>query len=99
MKSPVPGTCSKRRTSAAGSPRVSLTASISARNRKIGAIAMPGDAASATTSTINWDAPGKTLANGGTVKLDANRQVKVFCSDPAAISSTEFILDITGYYL
>ncbi len=43
--------------------------------------------------------PGKTLANGGTVNFDANRQVKVFCSDPAAVSSTEFILDITGYYL
>ena len=60
---------------------------------------MPGDAASFTTSTINWDGPGKSLANGGTVKLDANRQVKVFCSDPAAVSSTEFIIDVTGYYL
>ena len=60
---------------------------------------VPGDAASFTTSTINWDGPGKSLANGGTIKLDANRQVKVFCSDPAAISSTEFIIDVTGYYL
>lgn len=60
---------------------------------------VPGDAASATTSTINWDGPGKSIANGGTVKLDGNRQVKVFCSDPVAVSSTQFILDVTGYYL
>ncbi len=56
----------------------------------------PGDAASTGVSTINFPA-GADLANGGIVKLDASRQVKVFCGDQPG--STHFILDITGYYL
>jgi hypothetical protein len=35
-------------------------------------------------------------ANGGVVKLDANRQVKVFNGDQPG--STHFIIDATGYY-
>lgn len=55
----------------------------------------PGDAATITASSVNWGAPGTTIANAGTVKLDASRQVKVFCqANPAHV-----ILDITGYYL
>ena len=84
----------------AGATAITFNLTVTGTTGAFGYLSMvPGDAASATTSTINWDGPGKTLANGGTVKLDANRQVKVFCSDPAAISSTEFILDVTGYYL
>jgi hypothetical protein len=55
----------------------------------------PGDAASSTASTINWSASGQILANAGIVKLDDARNVKVFCG---GVGSTDFIIDITGYY-
>jgi hypothetical protein len=47
-------------------------------------------------SSINW--VSSTVANGGEVALGAgtfDRQINVFCSG----SSTDFILDIAGYYL
>ncbi len=56
----------------------------------------PGDAATFSASSINWSSPGSTLANAGVVKLDGSRQVKVFCG---GVGSTDFIVDITGYYL
>ena len=49
-----------------------------------------------TASTINWPG-GFDCANGTIVKLDASRQLKVFCGDQAG--STHFIIDVTGYYL
>lgn len=55
----------------------------------------PGDATTVTSSSINWSSTGSLLANAGVVKLDADRQVKIFCG-PAA---THAIIDITGYYL
>ncbi len=56
---------------------------------------VPGDAAAFTTSTINWPG-GFDAANGATVKLDATRQLKVFCGDQTG--STHVIIDVTGYY-
>lgn len=55
----------------------------------------PGDAAAITSSSINWTATGQIIANGLMVKLDASRQVKAF----AMIGSTNFIVDVLGYYL
>jgi len=55
----------------------------------------PGDAGSITASSVNWSTAGATIANAGTVKLDGNRRVKVFC----AANACHVILDITGYYL
>ena len=55
----------------------------------------PGDAATFKASTINWASSGLLLANAGIVKLDGNRQVKVFCGG----GSTDFIIDITGFSL
>lgn len=57
---------------------------------------VPGDAASYTASTINWPG-GFDCANGAIVKLDASRQLKVFCGDQSG--STHVIIDVTGYYL
>ncbi|MFM2072702.1 MAG: hypothetical protein RLZZ623_2966 [Actinomycetota bacterium] len=54
-----------------------------------------GDAAGFTASSINWSGSGQLLANGLVVKLDGNRQVKVF----AGGGSTNFIIDVLGYYL
>ena len=47
-------------------------------------------------SSINWFASGQLLANGLTVTLDNNRQVNVFCGGGG---TTDFIIDILGYYL
>lgn len=56
---------------------------------------VPGDAAAFTASTINWPG-GFDAANGASVKVDASRQLKVFCGDQTG--STHVIIDVTGYY-
>lgn len=56
----------------------------------------PGDAASFTASTLNW-AGGYDIANGAIIKLDASRQLKLFCGDQSG--SAHVIVDVTGYYL
>jgi hypothetical protein len=56
----------------------------------------PGDQTDAPNfSSINFDV-GRNDANGLTGRLDANRQVKVFCGDD--IGSCHFIIDVTGFY-
>lgn len=55
----------------------------------------PGDATTLGGSSINWFQPGQTLANGLVVKLDTNRQIKVFCGGGG---STDFVVDVLGYY-
>jgi hypothetical protein len=55
----------------------------------------PGDATGFTASAINFNGSAD-IANGGIVKLDGSRQVKIFCGDQ--LGSTHVILDVTGYY-
>lgn len=50
------------------------------------------------TSSINWFAAAQTLANGGIVKLGGDRQCDIWSGGRAG-ASTQFIVDITGYYL
>ena len=57
---------------------------------------VPGDATVSSGSSINWFGPNQDLANSLTAKLDATRQVKVFCGGDSA---TDFVIDVTGYYL
>ena len=47
-------------------------------------------------STINWSAPGQVLANGVTLTLNTDRQLTIVAGGGG---STEFIVDISGYYL
>jgi len=56
----------------------------------------PGDAAALTASTINWSPGTVDLANGTTVKLDAQRNVKVFSGGGGSV---DFIVDVAGYYM
>jgi hypothetical protein len=52
-------------------------------------------------ASINWSTSGTTLSNGGTVAigfLDAPGQVEVYAG-PALPIGTDFVLDITGYYM
>jgi hypothetical protein len=55
----------------------------------------PGDATTAGGSSINWFGTGQVLANGLVVTLDASRQIKVFCGGGG---STDFLIDVLGYY-
>ncbi len=57
----------------------------------------PGDATTTTTSLLNWNLGVTQIANSITVKLDADRKIKVFCGDQAG--STHFIVDVFGYYI
>jgi hypothetical protein len=57
----------------------------------------PGDAASFTTSAINWSGADQSVANGLIAKLDTNRFVKVWCGDQSG--STHVLLDVNGYWL
>lgn len=58
---------------------------------------VPGGGTVAGPSTINWDRPDATLANGFQVGLDASRQITIGCDGVAGVS-TQFIIDVTGYY-
>ncbi len=55
----------------------------------------PGDAADFSASAINWTPTTGSLANGTLVKLDSTRHIKAFARGGA----TDFIIDVTGYYL
>jgi len=56
----------------------------------------PGTATGISASSINWRGTGLDIANGLIVPLDNNRQVRVFAGGGG---STDFILDVYGYYL
>jgi hypothetical protein len=50
-------------------------------------------------SSINWSGNGQTIANSGNVTLGGDRQVNVFAAAGTGGGSTQFLLDVTGYYL
>lgn len=55
----------------------------------------PATATAVTASSINWTLPGTTAANGGTVQVDLNRNVRIFCGP----GLTHAIVDVSGYYI
>ena len=58
----------------------------------------PGGDAVVKASTVNWSASGQTAANAGVFALNSNREVEVIAGGPAG-SSTDALIDVTGYYL
>lgn len=56
----------------------------------------PGGVTAVSASTINWFGNGQVLANGVTLTLNANREVTVVFGGGG---STDFALDVSGYYL
>ena len=56
-----------------------------------------GDKTATETSLLNWDAGDKQIANSITVPVDAERKIKVFSGNQTG--STDFIVDVFGYYL
>jgi len=57
--------------------------------------ANPGDATAITASSINWFGDNQDIANGLIVALDGSRQIKIFFGGGG---STDFVVDVTGYY-
>lgn len=55
----------------------------------------PGGTTTVSASSINWSASGQILANGISLTLNTNRQITVVNGSPG---STQFIVDILGYY-
>ena len=56
----------------------------------------PGGTTAVAASTINWSASGQVLANGISLTLNASREITVVNGSGG---STQFIIDITGYWL
>jgi hypothetical protein len=54
----------------------------------------PGGTSSAS-STINWDGNGITVANAAIVALSTTRTIRVTAGGPG---TTQFIIDVTGYW-
>ncbi len=57
----------------------------------------PGGDTSQATSAINWFGAGQNIANGLILTLNASRQVTVVCGTGGG--NTQFIIDVSGYYL
>lgn len=57
----------------------------------------PGDSTGPKASSVNWNENGQSVANAGIVPVDGDGAVLVFVGGPAG-SSTDLIIDITGYY-
>ena len=55
----------------------------------------PGGDTTVHAASINWSQSGQILANGITLTLDSNRQITV---NNGSAGSTQFVIDITGYY-
>jgi hypothetical protein len=53
----------------------------------------------ANTSTINFSASGQTVANAFTATLGPNAMVTVFCGPAGSPASTDFVIDVVGYYV
>jgi len=56
----------------------------------------PGGVTTVGASTINWSATAQTIANGVILALDTTRQLTIVAGGGG---TTQFIVDITGYYL
>jgi len=55
----------------------------------------PGTSTAVTSSAINWSTSGAALSNASVVAIDANRQVTVTAGGGG---TTDFIIDVVGYY-
>lgn len=62
----------------------------------------PGNAVWPGTSSVNWQFSGQVLANGGTVAIGTYTspgQVVVYCGPDSDEVGTNFVLDVTGYFI
>lgn len=83
----------------AGAQAVSFTLTVTGTTGASGYLSVTESGTSGfTASTVNWTAPGATIANSTLVKINADRYMKVYCGGPVG-AGTNFIIDILGYYL
>ena len=52
-----------------------------------------------TASTVNWAPTMPVVANSSVVKLGDDLHVKVYCGASGGPASTNFVIDLLGYYL
>ena len=82
---------------ASGATAVAANITITGTTGTFGYLAInPGGNTVEGASTINWSAPGLSIANGVTLTLNTTRQLTVICNGGG---TTHFIIDIAGYYL
>lgn len=56
----------------------------------------PGGVSTTGSAVVNWNASGAVVGNGITLALNGSRQLTVVCG---GTGSTNFIIDVFGYYL
>ena len=56
-----------------------------------------GDKTTVTASLLNWGPGDIQIANSITVPVDATRQIRVYCGNQTG--STDFVVDVFGYYV
>ncbi len=62
----------------------------------------PADVNWPGNASINWTSSGMTLSNGGTVAIgyyDGPGEVAVYCGPVVPGVGTDYVIDITGYYI
>lgn len=79
----------------AGSTAVAYNLTITATQASGFLAVAPGTATGITASSINWAGDGLNLANAAIVAVDGSRRVRVFAGGGG---STDFVIDVTGYF-
>ncbi len=83
----------------AGAKAITANITVTGTTSGFGYLAInPGGNTVEGGSAINWFGAGQTLANGVTLTLNGNRELTVICNG-APGASTQFIVDVSGYYL
>lgn len=78
-----------------GASAVAVNVTVTGPNGPNFVAVLPGDASGYTTSTVNFGGSAD-VANGAIVKLDGNRQLKIFMGDQPG--SAHVIVDVTAYF-
>ncbi len=81
-----------------GATAVTLNVTISATVGSGYLAVNPGGDSIVHASTINWSSAGLSLANSTVVAVNASREVTVIANGPVG-SSTNFIIDVLGYWM
>ncbi len=83
----------------AGAQAILATLTLTNTDTSFGFLTMTGGSVATTAaSSINWFGVGQTLATTVVSNLNPAGQIKMFNNSPAG-ANTDFIVDITGYYL
>ncbi len=78
----------------------SITANVTVVNTVAGGFLAvnPGGNTTVSAATINWYGSGQILNNGVTLTINAGREVTVICGGDTG-AQTDFVIDVTGYFV